>query len=293
MYATSSASSQIHFIQNEISSTLSDSDIFLAGNGTGFVRFKDLTLDSTVRINDNKIRTVTSNANLVLTANGTGKVQIDNVDIDSGTIDGTPIGATTPASATFTTLAYNDSSIAIDGVTINDNTIKTNSSNANLEFGANGSGYVKVNDIKFPNSGGTAGQVLQTDGSGTLSWVTSPILFDSTLISDGTDTITGNSTAQTFDTFSASTYRSAKYTIQISDATANRFALIEANVTHDGSNAYISTYGGADNGTGDGSTVYDPLEFTAIISSGDVRVRAKVNNTNSHVLKFVRRAIKV
>ena len=112
-------------------------------------------------------------------------------------------------------------------------------------------------------------------------------------MSDGTDTITGNSVAQTFDTFAHATYRSAKYTIQISDATANRFAVVEASVTHDGSNAYISTTGGADNGTGDGSTVYDPLEFTAIISGSDVRVRAKVNNTNSHVLKFVRRIIKV
>ena len=158
---------------------------------------------------------------------------------------------------------------------------------------ANGSGYVRINGINFPNSDGTANQVLKTDGNGQLDWFSSPLLFDSTVITDGTDTITGNSVAQTFDSFSASTYRSAKYTISISDSTANRFSIIEANVTHDGSNAYISTYGGADNGTGDGSTVYDSLDFTAIISSGDVRVRARVNNTNSQVLKFVRRAIKV
>ena len=87
--------------------------------------------------------------------------------------------------------------------------------------------------------------------------------------------------------------RSAKYVIQISDATANRFSVVEANVTHDGTNAYISTFGGADNGTSDGSSVYDALDFTAVISSGDVRVRGKVNNTNSHVIKFIRRAIKV
>ena len=117
--------------------------------------------------------------------------------------------------------------------------------------------------------------------------------FEHTAIDDGTATITGNSVAQTFDTFSASTFRGAKYTIQISDATANRFTLIEANVTHDGTNAYISTFGGTGNGAGDGTSVYDSLEFTAVISSGDVRVRGKVNNTNSQVIKFIRRAIKV
>jgi hypothetical protein len=52
-------------------------------------------------------------------------------------------------------------------------------------------------------------------------------------------------------------------------------------------------FGGVDNGTGDGSSVYDSLEFTSIIDSGNVKVRAKVNNTTSQVLKFVRRTIKV
>jgi hypothetical protein len=111
-------------------------------------------------------------------------------------------------------------------------------------------------------------------------------------LTDGTDTITGNSVAQTFDTFSASTYRGANYLIQISDGTNNRYNLIEANVTHDGSNAYIGVFGGVGNGTGDGSTVYDSLEFTAIVNSGDIRVQAKVNNTTTQTLKFVRRILK-
>ena len=293
LYATSSAESQIHFIGNNISTTLSNSDIVLAGNGTGAVKISDLTIDNSIRMSDNNIRTNTSNADLVLTASGTGKIQTSVVDINGGAIDGTVIGESSPAAATFSTLSYNNSALTIDGVTISDNTVSANASNSDLEFSASGSGKVTLNGIQVPTGDGSANQVLQTNGSGVLSFVTSPVLFDSTLITDGTDTITGNSVAQTFDTFAHATYRSAKYTIQISDATANRFAVVEANVTHDGTNAYISTTGGADNGTGDGSTVYDPLEFTAIISGSDVRVRAKVNNTNSHVLKFVRRIIKV
>src|SRR6056300_825467 len=131
LYATSSAESQIHFIGNNISSTLSNSDIVLLGNGTGSVKISDLTIDGTIRMSDNEIRTNTSNADLVLTASGTGTIQTAVADINGGAIDGTVIGASTPAAGTFTTLTVNSSFVA-DGVTITDNTISTNASNANL-----------------------------------------------------------------------------------------------------------------------------------------------------------------
>jgi hypothetical protein len=293
LYATSSASSQIHFIGNNISSTLSNSDIALAGNGTGIVKISDLTIDGSIRMSDNEIRTNTSNADLVLTASGTGTIQTSVADINGGAIDGTVIGATTPAAATFSTLSYNNSALVIDGVTVNDNTISANASNSDLELSGNGTGYVNINGVSFPNSDGTAGQVLQTDGNGQLAWFTSPILFDSTSIDDGTATLTGDSTTQNIDSFSTSTYRSAKYHIQISDTTADRYKLVEANITHDGSTAFISITGGASNGAGDGSTIYDSLDLSADINSGNVRLRGTVNNTNTQVVKFVRRIVKV
>ena len=290
IYANSAMSSQISISGNNIKTTQSNADLFLAGSGTGVVAFPNITIDSNINISDNVIKATQSNSSLEAQGSGTGSVVLSKLDMNEGTVDNTVIGGTTPAAATFTTLA--GTTLNADGVVITDNTI-TSTSNADLELSGNGSGTVKVELFSLPSSDGATNSLLRTDGSGTVTFVPSAILFADTIIDDGTDTVTGNSVAQTFDTFSASTYRSAKYTIQISDSTANRFAVVEANVTHDGSNAYISTYGGADNGTGDGSTVYDTLEFTAIISSGDVRVRAKVNNTNSHVLKFVRRAIKV
>ena len=293
LYATSSASSQIHFIGNNISSTLSNSDIALAGNGTGSVKISDLTIDGSIRMSDNEIRTNTSNADLVLTASGTGTIQTAVADINGGAIDGTVIGASTPAAATFSTLSYNNSALVIDGVTVNDNTISANASNSDLELSASGTGYVNINGVSFPNSDGTAGQVLQTDGNGQLAWFTSPILFDSTSIDDGTATLTGDSTTQNIDSFSTSTYRSAKYHIQISDTTADRYKLVEANITHDGSTAFISITGGASNGAGDGSTIYDSLDLSADINSGNVRLRGTVNNTNTQVVKFVRRIVKV
>ena len=293
LYATSSASSQVHFIGNNISTTLTNSDIVLLGNGTGAVKISDLTIDGSIRMSDNEIRTNTSNADLELTASGTGKIQTAVADINGGAIDGTVIGASTPAAATFSTLSYNDSSITIDGVTVEGNTISANASNSDMELNASGTGNVNINNINFPNAGGSSGQVLRTDGNGQLSFVTSPILFDSTLIEDGTATLSGNSATQNIDSFSVSTYRSAKYHIQISDTTADRYKLLEANVTHDGSSAYISTTGGTSNGAGDGSTIYDSLDLSVDVSGGNVRLRGTVNNTNTQVVKFVRRIVKV
>jgi hypothetical protein len=229
----------------------------------------------------------------VLTASGTGTIQTAVADINGGAIDGTVIGASTPASATFSTLSYNNSALVIDGVTINDNTVSANASNSNLELSASGTGYININGISLPNSGGTAGQVLRTDSNGQLSFFTSPILFDSTLIDDGTATLSGNSATQNIDSFSTSTYRSAKYNLQISDGTANRYTLIDVNVTHDGSSAYVSSFGAATNGDGDGSTIYDSVDLSADVSGGDVRLRGTVNNTNTQVVKFVRRIVKV
>lgn len=287
--------SQLSFNGNVISATQSNADIELAGNGTGTVQISDLTIDSAIKISDNDIKVNDSNADLVLIANGSGFVLISSADVNDGTIDDTVIGGTTTGAATLTTLTTSGTA-NFDGVVITGNTI-TSTSNADLELTGAGTGTVSLNGIKFPTSDGSANQVLQTNGSGQLSFFTSPILFDNTDITDGTDTITGNSVAQTFDTFSASTYRGAKYLVQISDATNNRYSLIELNVTHDASegvgNAYISVFGGVDNGTGDGSTAYDSLEFTADVNGGDVRVRAKVNNTTTQTLKFVRRILKV
>jgi len=284
--------SQLSFDGNVISATQSNADIELAGNGTGNVQISDLTIDSTINLSDNDIKVNTSNANLVLSANGTGSVVVNNIDCDGGTIDNTTIGSVTPSDATFTTITTTGTA-NLDGVVITDNSITT-TSNANLELTGEGTGSVAFNGIKFPTSDGSANQVLKTDGNGQLSYFTSPILFDVSEIRDGTATISGSSSAvQVIDSFTASAYRSAKYHIQISDATDDRYRLIDANVTHNGSSAFVSVFAGVDNGNSDGSSVYDTLDISADINSGNVRLLGTVNNDNNQVVKFVRRWLKV
>ena len=65
------------------------------------------------------------------------------------------------------------------------------------------------------------------------------------------------------------------------------FELIEANVTHDGSDAYVSTFGSTTNYTG-GLCV-----FSADISGDDVRLRVTNISDASTVFKFQRIAVDV
>jgi hypothetical protein len=279
------------FDDNIISSS-SNADINLTPGGTGVVNVSNLTIDSSINLTDNVIKVIRSNDDLKLSANGTGSVQIPKVDLNEGTVDNTVIGATTPAAATFSTVSITVPSVNADKVNITDNKIKATDTDANLVISANGSGNVLINGFTFPNTV-SAGQLIKTNGSKVLSTVVFPFVVSETDVQDGTATITGNSSAQVIDSFSATTYRSAKYTIQISDATANRYKLVEANVTHNGSAAFISITGGASNGAGDGSTIYDSLDLSADINSGNVRLLGQVNNTNNQVIKFVKRVIKV
>ena len=290
-FAGSTTIDSLTFNDNIIG-TSSNADLNLTPGGTGVVNVSNLTIDSSINLTDNVIKVTRSNDHLVLSGNGTGSTQISNIDLDSGTIDNTVIGAATPAAGTFTTVSFTNTEINAGQLNIKDNQITVNTLNADLEINASGSGNVLINDFSWPNSY-AAGQFIKTDASKNLSLVTFPILYVESDIADGTVTITGDSSTQTIDSSSAATHRSVKYLIQMSDSTADRYALVEANVSHDGSNAYISSFARVGNGQGDGSTAYQSIVLSADISGGNVRLRGTVNNTNNQVIKFVKRVIKV
>jgi hypothetical protein len=283
---------------DNIISTSSNADLMLTPGGTGVVKVSNLTIDSNINLTDNVIRVTNSDSDLTLSANGSGVVRINKIDLDQGTVDNTVIGGNGPATGTFSSLGFhiaNAGTLSTAGITITDNKITTTRSNEDLSLYASGSGNVVINGFRLPNTDGFSGQLLKTDGSKTLTWDnTPPFVVSNTDVQDATATVLGSSSAaQVIDSWSASTYRSVKYHIQISDATADRYSLVDANVTHDGSTAYISTFGRSGNGTGDGSTAYESLELSVDISGGNVRLLGRVNNTNNQVVKLVKRVIKV
>jgi len=274
----------LSFNDNTISSS-SNADIRLTPGGTGSVIVSSLTIDDNINITDNHIRATASNSDLVLSPSGTGQVVIAKADIDSGTIDNTVIGGSTAAAGTFTTLTVTQA-LTLEGITIDDNTLKTNSSNANLELSGNGSGGVTISGFTFPVSDGSSGQFIKTDGAGTLSFASAGATLSHSDLADATTTVASSATT-TLNTFNKTVYRSAKYFISIKDATNSRFEIVEANVTHDGTDAYVSTFGSTTNYTG-GLCI-----FTADISGNDVRLRVTNISDASTVFKFQRIAVDI
>ena len=277
-------------LQDNTISSSSNADINLTPGGTGSVVIQNLTIDSNINITDNEIKTTNSNSDLVIAPAGTGQVVIAKADINSGTIDNTVIGATTPLAGTFTTL-NTTSALTIDGVTIDDNTITTNSSNANLELTGNGTGTVIISGFGFPTTDGSANQVLKTDGSGNLGFVTlsSPSTLNHSEIGDNTATVATSATSLV-DSWSSASYRSAKYHISISDATNSRFEIAEVSLIHGPSadsttEAFLTVFGNT------GSYSAPLCTFTAEIDDGNVRLLATNITSDSCVFKFQRTLI--
>ena len=270
---------------NNITGTRTNENINITPAGTGTVVVNKLTIDSQIEIEDNEISTTQSNSDLIITPSGTGQVVMAKVDIDDGAIDGTTVGASSATTGVFTTLTANTSA-TVDGITLSDNEIATNASNANLELSGNGSGGVTINGFAFPTSDGSNGQFIKTNGSGVLSFATAGASLSNSAIADGTTTTSSSAIAK-IDTFSASTYRSAKYFISAVNSDDTRYEIFEANITHDGTNAYLTTFGSTTSGTVGLGT------YSADINSGNVRLRVVPITSDDIVFKFQRIALNV
>jgi len=270
---------------DNIIGSASNADINITPGGTGTVNITDLTIDSNINITDNIIKTTASNSDLVITPSGTGQVVIAKADINGGTIDNTVIGGTTAVEGTFTALSVTTSAV-VDGVTISDNSISANRSNDDLILAGSGTGGVTISGLTFPTSDGSNGQFISTDGAGTLSFASAGVSLSHSEIADATSTVS-SSAATVINSFAKASFRSAKYFISISDSTNGRFEIVEVNVTHDGSDAYVVSFGSTTSYT-------DPLcTFTADISGSDVRLIATNISNDSTVFKFQRLVIDV
>ena len=98
------------------------------------------------------------------------------------------------------------------------------------------------------------------------------------------------SSIATLDTFDKTLFRSAKYTVSISDPSSGALGIYETldvNLTHDGTNVYMSTFGRVTNHDD------DVVAITADISGDNVRLRGTISNTNTHTVTVVRRLMKV
>lgn len=117
-------------------------------------------------------------------------------------LDHTP-GTVTPSSAIIVDADSKIDNLKVDNIEIDANTISSTNANGNVNITPNGSGSVTLDGQAWPQTSGTTGQYLKTDGSGQTSWSNLPPsdftiqgdsgsdLFStgSTLIFSGTDAV--------------------------------------------------------------------------------------------------------
>ena len=119
-----------------------------------------------------------------------------------------------------------------------------------------------------------------TNVNGGIATVTSLVLPEG-LISSGVTTTTTTSESS-LDSFSASSFRSAKYQIQITQGSS--YNITEINLVHDGSDSYGTEYGTVRTGISLAS-------FNTDIDGGNVRLLATPASSSSTTFKLVRTLI--
>ena len=126
-----------------------------------------------------------SNANINIVPNGTGDVtlQTDTVQIGDSNTD-----------ATITTNGTGDLTLNTNSGTDSGSIVIADAANGNITITPNGSGQVVLDGLSFPTADGSANQVLQTDGSGNLSFATvlTDVVTDTTPQLGGDLDINGN-----------------------------------------------------------------------------------------------------
>jgi len=254
-------------LQSELASQI-DGDLTVAGNLT--VTGTTVTVNST---------TTSVGDSMMELANQNTSADLIDIGFYGNYNDGLSDGGASEYTGLFRD-ASNSTWTLFDGLesepSTTVNTSGTGYALADLKVGDLTSTTLTAAALSYPTSDGSANQVLTTNGSGTLSFA------DSGALSSGTLTTTGTS-ATTLDSLAVASYRSAKYSISISDATGSDYQVTEVHVVHDGTNASITQFGTVLQG---GSTELGT--FTVDINSGNLRLRVASASSNSTVYKFKR-----
>ena len=147
-------------------------------------------------------------------------------------------------------------------------------------------GVDSAGSLRFYNSGATSSTVVFNDAGNVGIGATSPnakLQVEEYGI-DTTETSTTATTQVAIHTMSATTFRSARFTVQVTNSTDSTYHLTEILMIHDGTTPSITEYGTIFTGSAEAT-------FDADISSGNVRLLATPATTDSMAFKVVAHTI--
>jgi len=143
-------------------------------------------------------------------------------------------------------------------------------------FGANSIVATTITAGNVTNSGSLLTIASNTALTGNSVAVSGTLLVNSTTALFSANTLVQTSSPTVIDTFSTSSYRTAKYVISVTDNAANNFQSTELMLMHSGGSAYTTEYATLISN----STI---AQFSASISSGNVNLTYTPATSNSTV----------
>jgi len=155
-----------------------------------------------------------------------------------------------------------------------------------ISTGVQTTGTININGAyTFPTSDGSNTQVLQTDGSGTLSFANAGggAGTDNQAVSQFNFYKLGTSSA-VIDEFDIAAYRGAIYDIEIEDYDQSMIGHVKVSVIHDDSTPYVSVYDVNEDST-------RICDFTVAISGQIVQLSAATNHSTHTNLRIYRVAL--
>ncbi len=196
----------------------------------------------------------------------------------SGTVTATSVTSTSAATlATGTTIG----NLTLANGSITDSSGAISFGNENLTT----TGTFTASGLTFPSSDGSNGQVLTTDGSGTLSF------SESSGGGGGNNTAIKqknyyklDTTSAVIDEFDINEYRGAIYDITMEDQDNGFVGHIKVSIVHDGSTPYVAEY----NVNEDSTRIAD---FSVAISGDMLQLSAATNSSNHTNLRIYRIAL--
>ena len=190
---------------------------------------------------------------------GTGAIDLDSQSL---TIAGTTNEIETSASGqTITVGLPNDVTIGNDLIVTGDLTVDTDTLVVD-----------KTND-RVGVGIATPLETLHVDGA---------IRIDGVSNLETASTSLSTTTQSAIDTFATTKFRSCKYTVQATDTVSSEYQVVEVLLIHDGTTAYVTTYGVMFTGSA------ELVTFDADINSGNVRLLATGASANSTQYKITR-----
>ena len=182
-------------------------------------------------------------------------------------------GSTAAYTLSVTPLNENNTFVYLDGVYQEKSTYSV--SGNTLTFGANVTSGHSI-EVVTP-------QVAQVNQPAVAS-IDNVNMFSGLQASEITSVTLNSASQQTLLTHSASTYRSVKYNVQITQG--SNYHTTEINVLHNGTTAYITEYGTIFSGS-------SLATFDATISSGNLLLQITMGSASSATIKVVSTAIPV